>query len=110
VERRGTREGKPFHEQVGYISSLELSADEFLLHSQQHWGIENRLHWVRDVTFNKDHARPGGSAPAMWVILNCFLISIVRQLGFRTIPQGVRALTNQVDRVYQLLTQGFSSA
>jgi hypothetical protein len=34
----------------------------------------------------------------------------VRQLGFRTIPQGVRALTNQVDRVYQLLTQGFSSA
>jgi hypothetical protein len=109
VERHGIRQGKSFHEQVAYISNLELSADEFLHHIQQHWGIENRLHWIRDVTFDEDNARPGGSAPVIWAILNCFLISIVRQLGFRTIPQGVRALTNQLERVYQFLTHGFSS-
>jgi len=40
--------------------------------------------------------------------LNCFLISIVRQLGYRTIPQGVRALTNQVKQIYAILTHGFS--
>lgn len=22
-----------------------------------HWGIENRLHWVRDVTFQEDHSQ-----------------------------------------------------
>jgi predicted transposase YbfD/YdcC len=110
VKRWGIREGKPFEEEIGYISNLELSADEFLHHIQQHWGIENRLHWVRDVTFEEDTARPGGNAPIIWAILNCFLISIVRQLGFRTVPQGVRALTNQLEQVYRLLTQGFSSA
>ena len=110
VERWGTREGQPFHEQVGYISDLELSAAAFLRHIQQHWSIENRLHWVRDVTLEEDYARPGGHAPVMGAILNCFLISIVRQLRCRTIPQGIRALTNQVTCVYQFLTHGFSSA
>lgn len=110
MERWGTREGKPFHERVGHISDLALSAADFLRHIQQDWGIENRLHWVRDVTFEEDSARPGGHAPVLWAILNCLLITIVRQLAFRTIPQGVRALTNQVEQIYQFLTHGFSSA
>lgn len=110
VERWGIREGKPFHEQTAYMSDLALSADEFLHRIQQHWGIENRLHWVRDVTFGEDSARPGGNAPILWAVLNCFIISIVRQLGFRTIPQGVRALTNQIEWVFEILTHGFSSA
>lgn len=108
VERWGVRDQAAFYEQIGYISDLELSAAEFLPHIQQHWCIENRLHWVRDVTFDEDQARPGGHAPVLWAILNCFLISIVRQLGYRTVPQGVRGLTNQVHRVFGILTQGFS--
>jgi hypothetical protein len=107
VERWGTREGKSFHEQVGYISNLALEAAEFLPHIQQHWSIENRLHWVRDVTFQEDTARPGGNAPVNWAILNCFLITLVRQLGYRTVPQGARVLANQVQRVFEFLTQGF---
>lgn len=35
------------------------STIQFLQPIQQHWNIENRLHWVRDVTFEEDHARPG---------------------------------------------------
>ena len=65
-----------------------LEAEAFLPHVQQHWGIENRLHWVRDVTFEEDYARPGGNAPVSWAILNCFLINLVRQLGCRTLPLG----------------------
>ncbi|MBW4523098.1 MAG: ISAs1 family transposase [Scytolyngbya sp. HA4215-MV1] len=107
VERWGIRDGQAFEENVGYISDLDLSAAEFLEHIQQHWSIENRLHWVRDVRFAEDVARPGGTAPVIWAILNCFLITIVRQLAYRTIPQGVRALTNQLRQVYAILTQGF---
>lgn len=107
VERWGTRKGKAFEEQVAYISNLELDATEFLQHIQQHWTIENRLHWVRDVDFEEDYARPGGNAPVIWAILNCFLITIIRQMAYRTIPQGVRALTNQLRQVYSILTQGF---
>lgn len=107
VKRWGVREGKPFEEQTGYISNLELTAEQFLPHIQHHWTIENRLHWVRDVTFDEDRARPGGNAPMLWAVFNCFLITMIRQLGYRTIPQGVRALTNQLKQVYAILTQGF---
>ena len=109
VERWGTRNGKSFSEAIGYISSLSLSASEFLTAIQRHWHIENRLHWVRDTLFDEDFARPGGNAPLHWAILNCWLLNLVRKLGFRTVPQGLRHLANRPDLVWSFLTQGFSS-
>src|SRR5689334_541398 len=68
-----------------------------------YWGIENRLHWVRDVTFKEDFPpRLGGNAPVNWSILHNFFITLARQLGFRTIPQAQRALSNQLELVFSL--------
>lgn len=41
-------------EQRYYISSRVLSADELAAAARSHWGIENRLHWVLDVSFGED--------------------------------------------------------
>jgi predicted transposase YbfD/YdcC len=108
VERWGSRDGKSYSESMGYISSLSLSAQEFAEAIQGHWQIENRLHWVRDVLWEEDWGRPGGKAPIHWAILNCWLLNLVRQLGSRTVPQGLRRLANQVELVWMILTQGFS--
>ncbi|MBD1945680.1 hypothetical protein H6F50_25580 [Coleofasciculus sp. FACHB-712] len=81
-----------------YISSQCLEAKQLLADSRGHWGIENRLQWVKDVTFVEDcPSRRGGNAPVNWVILHTFFITIARFLGFRTIPQAQRALSNQLD-------------
>lgn len=40
-----------------YLSSLPANADIFSKAVREHWGIENRLHWVLDVTFNEDRHR-----------------------------------------------------
>lgn len=37
-----------------YISSAELDEQRFAVAVRNHWGIENRLHWVLDVTMGED--------------------------------------------------------
>ncbi|MBD0301573.1 MAG: ISAs1 family transposase [Tolypothrix sp. T3-bin4] len=101
VTRQGERNHQPFYERQFYICSLCLEAQQLLADIHLSWGIENRLHWVRDVTFSEDFpVRRGGNAPVNWSILHNFFITIARKLGFRTIPQAQRALSNQLDKVF----------
>ena len=41
-------------ERRDYVSSRELSAERLAAAVRGHWGIENRLHWVLDVSFGED--------------------------------------------------------
>ncbi len=56
VERIGIRQGKPYQQTNYYISSLITSALQLASGIRGHWGIENRLHWVKDVIFGEDAA------------------------------------------------------
>src|SRR3954469_7527469 len=40
-----------------YLLSTALSAARFGEVARAHWGVENGLHWVLDVTMNEDQAR-----------------------------------------------------
>ena len=40
-----------------FISSLPLNVKRFAHAVRSHWGIENRLHWVLDMTFRDDDCR-----------------------------------------------------
>ena len=105
VKREGIRKGKPFLHEHFYLSNWDLDASEFLEAIRNHWQIENGLHWVKDVTLKEDYPpRRGGYAPINWAVFNSFLITLIRRLGCRTIPDGIRELTNQVEDVFRLLT------
>ena len=56
IERIGIRSGKKYLQTNHYISSLVSKANTFANGIRQHWGIENRLHWVKDVIFGEDAA------------------------------------------------------
>jgi predicted transposase YbfD/YdcC len=104
VERTGTRAGKKYHEVVCYISSLILSAKEFALGIRGHWGIENRLHWVKDVVFNEDGSNiRAGNAPANLSIIKAIALNILRQNGHASITIATRYLSNDIDKLLRLV-------
>jgi predicted transposase YbfD/YdcC len=104
VCRFGTRNQQPFAETVYYLSSQRLSADTYMTFIRGHWSIENRLHWVKDVTFAEDYpSRLGGHAPVNWAILFTWLVTLVRRSGIRTVPQVLRLWANQVETVFSFL-------
>jgi predicted transposase YbfD/YdcC len=104
VGRTGTRAQQPFTETVYYLSCQSLSAPTYLNLIRGHWGIENRLHWVKDVTFSEDYPpRLGGHAPVNWAILFTWIVTLVRRAGIRTVPQALRLWANQVEDVFSFL-------
>ncbi len=45
------------HGYLTTISSLKITAENFNEHIRMHWGVENKLHWTLDMTFNEDRQR-----------------------------------------------------
>lgn len=96
IERHTTviATGKTRHEKVAIITSLtpeKASPAALLALVRGHWAIENRSHWVRDVTFDEDRSQlRRGTAPRMMASLRNLAIAIIRRLGFRYIPTGLR--------------------
>jgi predicted transposase YbfD/YdcC len=93
-----------FNESHYYLSSLDWSARQFSDAIRGHWLIENRLHWVKDVTLNEDNCiHRGGNAPANWAMVRQFLVSLARMNGTNTLPQALRLMANQIENISELL-------
>ena len=63
-----------------YLSSLPAHAEQLLSVIRSHWGIENRLHWVLDVTFREDDCRiRTGHGPENLTVLRHFALNLLKQ-------------------------------
>ena len=84
------------HREVSYlITSLprqEAGPRRLLKLIRGHWGIENRLHWVRDVTFDEDRCQiRSEAAPQVMAALRNLVIGLFRLAGASNIAAALRA-------------------
>ena len=57
------------------------------------WTIENKLHWVRDVTFREDASRVRtGPRPRIMATLRNLAIGLIRQAGYTKIAATIRKI------------------
>jgi predicted transposase YbfD/YdcC len=63
-----------------FITSLANDARQILFAKRAHWGIENSLHWVRDVVFREDDSRVRqGNADQNLAILRHVALNLPKQ-------------------------------
>lgn len=94
-QRIVVKSGQKSHEIVYGLTSLgpeQAGPEELLALVRNHWTIENRLHYVRDVTYDEDRCQVRvGNRPRNLACLSNAAISIVRTCGrFRYLPQAHR--------------------
>jgi len=104
VERIGIRSGKQYLQTNYYISSLVSKAVTFAEGIRQHWGIENRLHWIKDVIFGEDIAPfTNCNAATNWSIIRNIAINLARKGGYDSLTKAKRFLAHDIDKLFLLL-------
>lgn len=87
---RERRIGDKVSTEVAYIvTSLpasEAGPERLLALVRAHWGIENRLHYVRDVSMDEDRCRVRAGGRALSAIRN-LVLSLIRARG-QSIPEA----------------------
>jgi hypothetical protein len=101
------RQGETKREVSYIITSLpreEAGPRRLLALIRGHWGIENRLHWVRDVTFDEDRCQiRTESAPQVMAALRNLVIGLFRLAGATNIAATLRAHAWEPRRALRLL-------
>lgn len=77
-----------------YVTSLapeRADAKALLALARGHWGIENRLHYLRDVTFDEDRSQMrSGAGPQTFAACRNLAIALLRAAGAVSIAAALR--------------------
>lgn len=104
VHRHGTRQGKPYTQWSYYMTSLATTAHQFADAIRGHWGIENRLHWVKDVVLGEDACPLKlAHAPENWGLIRTWAINLFRLQGEGSITKAQRRVAHDIDALFLLL-------
>jgi predicted transposase YbfD/YdcC len=107
LRRTRTIKGRKTTEIVYAICSKDMTAAPpatIATWIQGHWGIENALHWVRDVTFDEDrHQLRTGAGPQVMANLRNTAISLLRLTGHTKIATALRHHGRSANRPIDLL-------
>jgi predicted transposase YbfD/YdcC len=105
LRRTVTKNGKKTVEVV-YLITSDRAAGPVTLAGwvRSHWEIENRLHWVRDVSYLEDKSLVRtGNAPRVMASLRSLAISLLRLDGHTNIAAANRHHARDPQRTLQLL-------
>jgi predicted transposase YbfD/YdcC len=94
---------RPTHEVAWYASTQDgNSAAHYAAATRGHWGVENRVHYVLDVTMHEDASRVRRS-PTILSILRSFALNILR---FNKITDVADALWRNALNLNRILAYG----
>lgn len=95
---------------VTSLSRKAADGKRLLRLTREHWGIENKVHWVRDVTFDEDRSQVRtGNAPQVMATLRNLALSVLRLAGATNIASAIRHCVRHPETAAALLGVGLAS-
>jgi predicted transposase YbfD/YdcC len=92
------------------LDAREASPAHIAGYVRGHWTIENKVHWVRDVTFREDSSRVRtGPRPRIMATLRNLAIGLIRQAGYTKIAATIRKIKHDTVLLIAILGLGTSS-
>lgn len=92
------------------LPAEQATAAELATWIRQHWHIEDRLHWVRDVTLGEDlHQACTGNGPQVLAILRNLTLSLLRLTGHDNIARALRHHARHPEQAIAMLTSAFTT-
>jgi len=86
------------------VAAEAATPDELAALWRGHWAIENRRHYVRDVTLGEDGCQMHtGQAPQALAALRNAVISVLRRTGWQNIAAGLRHYSTSLQDALQLI-------
>ena len=108
VERERRVKGATTREVAYFVTSLtraEADADRLLGLVRSHWEIENRLHYVRDVTMGEDACRVrAGSSPQVLAALRNAVVHLLEGVEGPSKAAAMRRFAARTDEAIRLIT------
>ncbi len=100
---KDTRSGFwPTREEIGYYACpIRRDAKSLAQAIRAHWGIENRDHYVRDVTLGEDGSRIR-NRPSVMARIRSVALNILRASGVQNVSQALYATALNFDRLLAL--------
>lgn len=107
-DRTETATGETNQEIVYLVTSLgwsDITPAGLAVVVRGHWSIENKVHWVRDLTFDEDHSTVRtGTLPQLMATLRNTAIGLLRLRGKHTnIAAASRSLSRQTSQLLDLI-------
>jgi predicted transposase YbfD/YdcC len=107
TERVRLKTGEVTRAETCAVTSLaveEATAEQLAALWRGHWTIENRRHYVRDVTLGEDACQMHvGSAPQALAAVRNALISLLRRTGWQNIAAGLRHYSDSLTDALRLI-------
>ena len=100
--------GNPKRSETAYgiasLSTYQANPADIATFVRGHWEVENRSHYVRDVTYDEDRSQVRtGSAPQVLATMRNTAISLMRLAGANNIKQATEKLSRRLDEILNLL-------
>jgi predicted transposase YbfD/YdcC len=107
IENEVVKDGKTTHEVRYFVTSVSRAvagAGLLLKWARGHWSIENRSHYVRDVTMGEDASRiRKQSGPQVMAAFRNAAIGVMRTLGVTNVAEELRRNASQVANLFAKL-------